>query len=108
MGIVVPTAQFRTEYLFVASQVNLFNWVTIVAPTGAVVRVNGTLVNAADFTAIPGTPWVVAHVLLSLIDLHRVSASAPVGVYVFGYTYLLGEPAAGASYMFPAGMDLRR
>jgi IgGFc binding protein len=100
MCMVVPSAQFRTQHAFAAPGTFTQNWVTIVAPTGAAVSLDGVVLNQNIFTTIAGTPWAVASVVLSgLTNLHRVSASVPIGAYVYGYDQ-------AASYMFPAGMAL--
>jgi len=105
MGMVVPSSQFLPEYVFVAATREAENWITIVAPAGEAVTVDGVAVPPASFTTITGTSRAVARVSLSatpglLATVHRVSAAAPIGVYTYGYS------PANESYLSPAGMGL--
>jgi hypothetical protein len=58
----------------------------IVAPTSAVsrIRINGQLIPAASFTAIPGTPYSGANVQRTP-GLHRVTSTQPIAVSVYGF-----------------------
>ena len=101
MGIVVPSAQFRSLYTF-AKPAWPYTWLTIVAPAGEAATLDGTVVDPATFAVIPGTPFSVARISLNaMVAMHRLSASVPIGAYVYGS----GE---GTSYLFPAGMGLAR
>ena len=78
MSIVVPTAQFRTNYIFVASSTYDQNFVNIVAPLAADITLDGTLVPHAEFEAIGSSGYAVARHALDhtdFIESHRPRAS---------------------------------
>ena len=60
MSIVVPTAQFRTNYIFVASSTYDQKFVNIVAPLASDITLDGTLVPHAEFEAIGSSGYAVA------------------------------------------------
>jgi hypothetical protein len=99
---VVATSQFETSYAFAAGPNYLNNFVTIVAPTGAAVTLDGHPIDSSNFMAVGASGMSVAHSPLNAQNdkLHVVSADKPVGVVVNGYT-------SYASYAYPAGLDLR-
>jgi hypothetical protein len=101
MSLVVPTAQFRPDYRFAVPEAFSFeSWLTLVAPTGTAVTLNGSPVSASSFAAVTGTPYSVAR-LQVVGTAFRVAATAPVGAYVYGYS-----PVVSVSYFMPAGMSL--
>jgi hypothetical protein len=105
LGTVVPSTQFLRDYTFPtpwdSTPVDMNTWVTIVAPTGAVVTLDEVAVSPASFTAVSGTPYAIARVTVNARSAlaHRISATAPVGVYVYAY-------GGTVSHLFPAGMGL--
>jgi hypothetical protein len=98
MGIVVPFAQFQTQEVVVAPQSYITNRITIVAPAGTPVTLDGAPIAPASFTAVSGSAYAVARLAVSPGE-HRVAAAVPIGVYAYGY-------AQYTSYLFPAGMGL--
>jgi hypothetical protein len=100
---VVATSQFKTSYAFAAAPTYEPNYVSIVAPTGATVSLDGQTIASALFTAVGASGMSVARWPVPLPSndrLHVVTADKPVGVIVNGF-------APYASYAYPAGLDLR-
>ncbi|MBM4375178.1 MAG: IgGFc-binding protein [Deltaproteobacteria bacterium] len=125
--IVPPQEQFRADYVFLTPDKYAFDFITVVAPVGAKVYLDGELVGAqlcrtsatdgltADERGKP-QEYVTYTCQLSfpLIDpetgvllpgmqndgVHRVDASQPVGVMVWGFDSYV-------SYAYAAGTELR-
>lgn len=78
---VPPAEQFRTEYVFLAPDAYLFDYVNVVAPKEAQVTIDGAPVK----TFVPlGAEFKVARVPIA-DGVHRVSGSLPVGITVYGF-----------------------
>jgi hypothetical protein len=105
MALAVASAQFRGDYLFHAPTNYSSNYVNILAPTGTTVTLDGTVVSAASFTSIGTTGFGVARVAIASTSLpggngtHKLTASAPVGITVYGYGQY-------TSYWYPGGLNL--
>ena len=99
MLLAVPSAQFRSDYLFFAETGWSANYVDIIAPDGAAVDVDGATVD--DFTAIGASGFSIAHVKLSNAGdgAHSVNADKKVGISVYGVLNF-------GSYWYPGGLDL--
>lgn len=97
MTITTPAAQFRTNYGFYAQPDWPFNFVDIVAPTGASVVLDGDPV--ASFAAIGASGFSVAHVPLDATGGHSITADQAVGISVYGL-------APSTSYWYPGGQNL--
>lgn len=70
----------------------------VVAPRGTSVELDGVPIPALEFEALGRREYVVAR--LRVADgVHRLRASAPVGVSAYGYD-------RDVSYAYPAGLDL--
>ena len=95
--IVVPVQQYRADYVFLVPNAYVEDYVTIAAPAGTEVSLDGVLLPASDFVSVAGG-FGVARLPLS-DGVHRLQASAPVGVTVFGYD-------DDVSYGYPAGTRL--
>jgi hypothetical protein len=108
----VPTANFGTSLSFYATpsapaaSVTMANSAVIVAPNGAVgsVQLNGVVVAASSFSALPGGAYQVAQVPVP-DGMNAVTSPQPVTVYTIGasstsycwwtcYTYYYGTYAA--------------
>jgi hypothetical protein len=105
MSTAVPVAQYRSQYLFTAPITYDVNLAAIIAKRGTSVRIDGRELSASDFVQIGSSEYGVANVLLDLAanasGIHEVSASAEVGLTVYGYGQY-------TSYMYPGGADLER
>lgn len=103
MALGVPVQQFRRDYVFLTPGTYRENFVNILAPTGARIRLNGNIVLPGEFRAV--TPeWSVARVALGtnfrqhalLVD----DADKSAGIIVYGWDQ-------DVSYAYPGGLDLR-
>lgn len=102
MAVVVPRAQYRDDYVFTVSQTYDFNYVNVVAPVGASVRLDGELIPDASFDGIGNTGFRVARYQLPAErEVFRMQGSEPFGIFVYGY-------GAFTSYLYPGGLDLRK
>jgi hypothetical protein len=99
MCLVVPSEQYRQEYVFLAPDTYDQSYVNVVAPTGATVLLDDTEVSG--WTAI-GSTWSVAKKQITG-GPHSISTNdeAGVGIEVYGV-------GTFTSYMFPGGLDVRR
>lgn len=97
MILSVPVAQFRDEYTFLVPDAYVYDYINIIAPSAASVELDGSPLSEAKFTAV-GADFKVAR--MSVADgVHRVTASAALGVVVYGYD-------DDVSYGYPAGTNL--
>lgn len=101
MGISIPTAQFRTQYIFIAPKTYDSNFVNVIAPTGVDVRLDGKSIPSSEFSVIAGSGFSVARIQLSTDEHHVAESSIPFGIMVYGYGQY-------TSYMYPGGLDLKR
>jgi hypothetical protein len=98
---VVPNGQFRTDYQFVASPYYDSNFVSIIAPTGSSVSVDGEDIPPEGFTAVGASGMSVArHQLQQNNRVHKIHAPKPVGILVYGFNPF-------SSYMYSGGLDLK-
>ncbi len=101
LAVVVPTAQYRASYIFVASTTYDTNFVNVVAPAGTQVSLDGTAIPSSEFSAIGGSGFSVARHELDATEVHSIQANNAFGVVVYGY-------GRYTSYMYPGGLDLKR
>ena len=102
MSLAIPSAQFRSSYIFIASLTYDSNFVNIIAPRGAAVSVDGKTLAISEFVEIGSSGFTVARHQLDGGEVHKVSATGgSVGIVVYGY-------GKDTSYMYPGGLDLKR
>ncbi|MBM4362172.1 MAG: IgGFc-binding protein [Deltaproteobacteria bacterium] len=101
LSLVVPTAQYRGRYVFIAPSTYDARFVNITAKKGAVVTLDGAALPAADFEPIPGSDYAVARHQLDAADVHVVEGADEFGILVYGY-------GTFTSFMYPGGLDLER
>lgn len=102
-----PVEQHRDHYLFLVPSTFTANYVVVAMPAGTVVQLDGRDVNADEFRSLCSTVPVgeidgVAYLSATCpVDggTHRVDASVPVGITVYGY-YAVG------SYGYAGGANL--
>ena len=94
----VPVTQFLDDYLFLVPDKYAVNYITVVAPAGTAVNLDGTVLLPSGFTTISGTNWTVARLPIGT-GTHTLKSSQKVGVYVYGYD-------DDVSYGYPAGAGL--
>ncbi len=95
-----PVKQFRPEYVFLTPNKYAFDYINIVAPTDASVTLDDIVVPPGNFVPVgPGNSgWKVAR--LAVTDgVHKVVATKPVGVTVYGYD-------RDVSYGYAGGLNL--
>ena len=93
----VPVEQYRTEYVFLVPTKYQSNYVTVTAPTGVDVTLDGAAAQLS-FQPLPSGQFQVARLPLGA-GSHILSASMPVGIQVYGWdTYV--------SYGYPGGMNV--
>lgn len=106
MMLIPPAAQFLSSYIFTTpTSANITaHFVNVVANTTDVQRgtvlLDGASVPVASFTAIAGTDFSAARLSITRGD-HRLSASQPLGIYVYGF-------GSFDSYGYPGGLGLQR
>ncbi|MFP4597759.1 MAG: hypothetical protein ACLFVJ_05885 [Persicimonas sp.] len=93
----VSTRQYRSDYIVLVPSGFGDNYLSITAPTGASISLDGQAVSAAA-EAISGTNWQVYQVPVSA-GVHTVEADQPVGLTVHGYDQYV-------SYAYPGGLSL--
>jgi hypothetical protein len=74
------------------------NYVTIIAPAGADVKLDGSSLGAAAFAAVPQSSWQVARLAIGA-GTHSLTADKKVGLFVYGYD-------DDVSYGYPGGAGL--
>ncbi len=105
MSMEVATAQFRTSYAFTAPNNYQINWVTVLAPTGKAVTIDGN--NVTGWTTIGNSGYRFAYYQIcngncgNSSSNHSASGTAGFGIQVYGY-------GSYTSYMYPGGLDLNR
>lgn len=95
MALVVPSAQFRTDYAILAPDTYTHSWIDVAAPVGAFVTLDGVLLR--EPSDVDGTGMMVGHVEIEP-GTHVLEGTAPFGLYVSGL-------ATYTSYYVPGGMD---
>ena len=94
----VPSEQYRQDYTFLAPDAFEFDYLTITAPTGTTVFLDGNELDAEEF--VPFGSEVFSSARIRIEDgVHTLNADAPVGLVVHGYDSFV-------SYGYPAGLDL--
>ena len=102
MALVIPSAQYRTDYTFLAPLTYAQSYVNIIAPSTASVMLDGVALDDAALTggwsAIGSTGMRVGRVAIEG-GVHTVTSGSPVGILVYGF-------GRYTSYMLPGGLDL--
>jgi hypothetical protein len=98
--LVVPSEQFRSDYVFLAPDKYKYDYATVIAPATSAVVFDGAPLAGDEWEKLgDGKQWRVARFPIA-DGTHTLSADQPVGVYVYGYDQYV-------SYGYPAGLDLR-
>lgn len=92
----VPTEQYRTDYIVLTPQDYRDNYLTIVAPQGTVVELDGTAIRTAPSNIVAG--WDIHRVPVTA-GTHTVNAERAVGLFAYGYD-------CDVSYAYPGGLNL--
>ena len=94
----VPVEQYRDFYIFLVPTKYAYSYISVVAPTGANVKIDGTALAASEFTAISGSGFGTADKHMNP-GSHTLESDKPVGLYVYGWDSYV-------SYGYPGGMML--
>ena len=98
--LVAPDRQHRADYVFLTPNTYAVDYVTLVAPPGTTLNLDGAELDLAQAHPIPGRDRVVLHV--PLIDgVHRLTGSHPFGIVVYAYDDFV-------SYAFTGGLNLEK
>ncbi len=99
MILVAPSEQYRSEYMFLTPSTFAFDYVTVTAPDGATVTLDGTDIPASDFVSIGSSGMSCATVAVADGTHEISSAASSFGIAVYGYDQY-------ASYGYPGGLEL--
>ncbi len=75
-----------------------YDRITVVAEADTEITFDGGALNSNSFTPIPGTTWY-RHYLDTDDGAHTITASKPIGLYVYGFSQYV-------SYAYTGGLDL--
>jgi IgGFc binding protein len=100
-GLAVPTAQFRTEYVFLAPNSYDTNYVNVIAPAAATVVLDGVALADNEFEPLGNGAMKVSRHTLDRAQFHFAQSKKPFGLVVYGYGQY-------TSYMYPGGLDVKR
>lgn len=98
MTLVVPTQQYLDEYTVLTPPGYTENYLNVVAPAEADVRVDGVSVSS-QLTAVAGTDWWVGRIPVQQ-GVHAVSGQKKFGLTAYGYD-------CDVSYAYPGGLRLQ-
>ncbi|MFN7131273.1 MAG: IgGFc-binding protein [Myxococcales bacterium] len=100
MMLIPPTEQFRPDYVVVTPKSYTANFINIVQPADADVRIDGVGLPAGVCQAV-GTTSLQACRVPVVEGTHVIQAKKPVGVILYGY-------AQDVSYGYVGGLDLKK
>ena len=96
--LVPPEYQFRRDYAFLTPTTYFVDLLTVVAPQGTALVLDGQPIDLAGAIAIPGSNQVYTHIELA-DGPHRISGDQPFGILVYAYDDWV-------SYAFTGGQNL--
>ena len=91
----VPTDQFLSDYIVLTPSQYQEDYLTIIAPSGATIRLDGTPISAGR-SSLGG--WDIIRIPVA-DGVHRVDADVAFGLYAYGYD-------CDVSYAYPGGLNL--
>jgi hypothetical protein len=100
MFLAPPVRQYRDDYEFLTPSTYALNYVTLVAPPGATLTLDGAALSLDGGVAVPGDTHLIHHVALRR-GAHHLTGSAPFGILLYAYDDFV-------SYAFTGGLDLRK
>jgi hypothetical protein len=101
-SLIASVEQYRTKYVFLAPTDYQESYVVVVAPMGASVTLDGTVVSGGP-TPVGSNGFGVLRLKLGpgQAGAHVLTATQPVGIQVMGY-------GAYTSYQYPGGLNLKK
>ncbi|MFA5625816.1 MAG: IgGFc-binding protein [Bradymonadales bacterium] len=97
--LLAPIEQYRRVYSFLVPSKYKNNYITIVAPRDASIVLDGETLDREKFKDFGKGEYIYAWLELEE-GRHGLSASEPVGLYVYGFD-------RAVAYGYPAGLDLK-
>ena len=97
--LVVPYEQYRSDYAFMVPDSYDNNFITIIAPKDAVVKLDNKALDMSTFKPIADSDFVYGYSPIS-VGVHHMEADKPFGLYSYGYHNM-------SSYGYPIGLDLK-
>lgn len=97
MGLLVPDAQWRNQYVFLAPDTYSDTYIDVIAAMGARVELDGQVIGT--LREATGTSVTTATIAIRP-GVHRLTSPLPIGAHVYGF-------GSYTSYLAPAGLDLR-
>ena len=97
MALAIPVEQYRTSYEFLAPATYRLSFVSVVAPNGTDVVLDGRLVGG--FRAVGASGYRVAAVEIDP-GAHAIRSVGAFGITMYGF-------GSFTSYLYPGGLDLR-
>ncbi|MBK7579245.1 MAG: IgGFc-binding protein [Myxococcales bacterium] len=99
LGLAVPAAQYRKDYLFITSATYDTSFVNVITKSGASVSLDGAPLSGTP-SLIGASGYAVTRVELPAgLEVHRIESGSPFGIMVYGY-------GRYTSYMYAGGLDL--
>jgi hypothetical protein len=99
MSLAVPVEQYRSRYSFLIPADYEEQYISVVAPAGSAVNLDGNDISSQLTPFGPGD--LAAGRIMVQPGAHNLSCANKCGVEVYGYS-------EAVSYMFAAGLDLER
>jgi hypothetical protein len=97
--LAVPYEQYRVDYVFIAPPKYAFNYITITAPTGSEIILDGEVIDSSRWTPIGTGEFSSAFAELKE-GTHDIRGDEPFGIISYGWDDYV-------SYGYPGGLDLR-
>ena len=98
--IAVPVEQLRRDYVVLTPPYFAENWLTVFAPLGSTVHVDGAAVPTEGWAPVGTGEYVAARVPVES-GVHVLESIEKFGVTVYGYDQYV-------SYAYPGGLDVHR
>jgi hypothetical protein len=97
MAPLVPVEQYLKDYLFYVPQTYAYNFITVIAPLGTALMLDGTAVT--DGLRPLGDNTLGRTILTVKPGNHRITGDQAFGLMSYGYAY-------ATSYSYPGGLNL--
>ncbi len=97
--LTVPYEQYRSDYAFMVPQTYDTNYLTIIAPKGTNIELDGNPVTTFLKQGNVGNNFEFSYISITP-GIHRMKADNAFGLYGYGYFNM-------ASYGYPIGLDLK-
>ncbi len=94
----IATSQYLDQYVFLVPDKYALNYITVIAPQGANVKLDGSAIGAVAFTQVPQSTWQVARLAIGA-GTHALVSDKKVALFVYGYD-------DDVSYGYPGGAGL--